>query len=125
LSYCKRKEEEGTSLIQSQETSEAGVGDIRAQESSFGGTDKMDRKTNEVDRQQEEAKCKKHPCCKAAAENICRRHLSITTRKEDPCHRGIQKQLNYLWHLVERHAQCSPNQPLITLGQLQFCSPSG
>lgn len=74
----------------------------------------MRRITKKGDKPQAEADSKKGPCWEAAAENICG-HISISTRNEGPCHKGILKRLNYLSYLVEGHVQCALNQPLITL----------
>lgn len=71
----------------------------------FTGRKWIDMGMKKGSRQQEKAVNKWESPLETSAENICR-HLSVTARKEDPCHRDTQR-LNYLWHLVEGHTQCS------------------
>lgn len=71
----------------------------------------------------EQAVSKRSPCWETSAKNICR-HVSVTARKGDPCHRNIKTGLTTcgIWL---RRTQRSGHQALIILWQPQFRPPSG
>lgn len=71
----------------------------------------------------EQAVSKRSPCWETSAKNICR-HVSVTARKGDPCHKDTKTGLTacgiWLWC-----TQRSGHQALIILWQPQFRPPSG